>query len=94
MARRGASSAPPSAQVLTGLANQLTSADPRVEAGALAPGGTPVHGQPVTLLPAGSMAAGPAPGQVSTALITCYASNFQASTVRGATAPLPPGVPL
>lgn len=51
---RGASSAPPSAQVLTGLANQLTSADPRVEAGALAPGGTPVPGQPPTLLPAGS----------------------------------------
>jgi hypothetical protein len=51
----GASSAaPPTAQALTTLVNQLTSADPRVEAAALAPGGAPVRGEPATLLPAGS----------------------------------------
>lgn len=51
----GASSAaPPTAQALTTLVNQLTSADPRVEAEALAPGGAPVQGESATLLPAGS----------------------------------------
>jgi hypothetical protein len=43
-----------SAPKLTGLVNQLTSDDPRVEAEALAPGGTQEPGQPRTLLPAGS----------------------------------------
>jgi hypothetical protein len=55
---RGASSVSALASVhapkLTGLARQLTSDDPRVEAEALAPGGVQEPGQPRTLLPAGS----------------------------------------
>jgi hypothetical protein len=43
-----------SAPDLTSLVRQLTSADPRVEAQALAPGGGRGPGQPRTLLPAGS----------------------------------------
>ena len=43
-----------SAPKLTGLVSQVTSDDPRVEAEALAPGGTQEPGQPRTLLPAGS----------------------------------------
>lgn len=46
--------------------NQLTSADPRVEAVALAPGGAPLQGQSATLLPAGSkLAVEPATWEVT-----------------------------
>jgi hypothetical protein len=46
--------APSAAPALTVLVDQLTSADPHVEAEALTPGGTPARGQPTALLPAGS----------------------------------------
>jgi hypothetical protein len=63
---RVSSASPSTAPALTAVVSQLTSADPRVEVKALAPGGARVRGESVTLLPPGSkLTAEPATWEVT-----------------------------